>query len=196
MLVEPPHRISLAETPLRGSPALFLDRDGTVMEDPGYVDDPEAVVLIPGATAALGRFRAAGFALVVVTNQSGIGRGLYTWKDYHAVAARLETLVAVDGIVFDAVLACAHPPHTAPPCSWRKPAPGMILEAATLLDLDLSRSLMVGDKLSDLQAAAAADLPRAIHVATGEGAAAREAVGRWRTDMAVDLVNDLSALSL
>lgn len=174
---------------------MFLDRDGTVMEDPGYVDDPDAVVPIPGATAALGRFRAAGFALVVVTNQSGIGRGLYTWRDYHAVADRLESLVAADGIVFDAVLACGHPPQIDPPCGWRKPAPGMILEAATLLSLDLSRSLMVGDKLSDLQAAEAAGLPRAIHVATGQGAAAREAVNRWSTDMAVELMDDLSALS-
>jgi histidinol-phosphate phosphatase family protein len=194
-LVEAPHRIYLAERPVRGCRALFLDRDGTLIEDPGYIADPDEVRLIPGVTAALGRFRAAGYALVVVTNQSGIGRGLYSWAEFDAVAARIEALFAADGVVFDAVLACGHSPETDPPCDWRKPAPGMIREAATLLSLDLSRSLLAGDKLSDLEAAAAAGLPRAVHVASGQGAAARTGLASWRAAIPVDLVDDLSMLS-
>jgi D-glycero-D-manno-heptose 1,7-bisphosphate phosphatase len=194
-LVEAPHRIYLAENPMRGCPGLFLDRDGTLIEDPGYIADPDEVRIIPGVTAALSRFRAAGFALVVVTNQSGIGRGLYGWRDYEAVAARVEALFGAEGVIFDAVLACSHPPETDPPCGWRKPAPGMIGEAAALLALDLSRSLLVGDKLSDLEAAAAAGLPRAVHVASGQGAAARSDVARWRAAIPVELIDDLSTLA-
>jgi D-glycero-D-manno-heptose 1,7-bisphosphate phosphatase len=194
-LVETPHRIYLAESPVRGCPALFLDRDGTLIEDPGYISDPDEVRPIPGVAAALGRFRAAGYALVVVTNQSGIGRGLYSWANYDAVAARIEALFATDGVVFDAVLACGHSPETNPPCGWRKPAPGMIREAAGLLSLDLSRSLLVGDKLSDLEAAVAAGLPRAVHVASGQGTAARAGLAGWQTAIPLDLVDDLSTLS-
>jgi D-glycero-D-manno-heptose 1,7-bisphosphate phosphatase len=194
-LAEAPHRIYLAEKPLRRCPALFLDRDGTLIEDAGYIADPERVRLIPGVAGALRRFRAAGYALVVVTNQSGIGRGLYRWRDYEAVAARVEALFAAEGVAFDAVLACGHPPETDPPCDWRKPAPGMIREAATLLALDLPRSLLAGDKLSDLEAAEAAGLPRAVHVASGQGAAGRDAVSAWQAEIAIDLLDDLSELS-
>jgi D-glycero-D-manno-heptose 1,7-bisphosphate phosphatase len=194
-LVEAPHRIYLAESPVRGCPGLFLDRDGTLIEDSGYIADPDEVRPLPGVGAVLGRFRAAGYALVVVTNQSGIGRGLYSWTDYDAVAARIEVLFGAQGVVFDAVLACGHSPETDPPCEWRKPAPGMIREAAKLLSLDLSRSLLVGDKLADLEAAAAAGLSRAVHVASGHGAAARADVVGWRCAITVDLVDDLSTLS-
>jgi D-glycero-D-manno-heptose 1,7-bisphosphate phosphatase len=188
-----PHRIALAEKPLRNCPGLFLDRDGTLMEDPGYVSHPDQVRLIPGIAATLKRFRAAGYALVVVTNQSGIGRGLYSWDDYDAVAARLAELLAAEGVAFDAVLACGHAPDEG--CGWRKPAPGMIREAATMLALDLRRSLLVGDKLSDLEAAAAAGLPRAVHVASGQGARERTKVSAGKPAVAIDLVDSLAALA-
>jgi D-glycero-D-manno-heptose 1,7-bisphosphate phosphatase len=188
-----PHRITIAEKPLRNCPGLFLDRDGTLMEDPGYVSRPDQVRLIPGITGALKRFRDAGYALVVVTNQSGIGRGLYTWDDYDAVAARLEKLLAAEGISFDAVLACSHAPDEG--CDWRKPAPGMIREAATLLSLDLGRSLLAGDKLSDLEAAAAVGLPRAVHVASGQGARERTKVCAGKPAIAIDLVDSLATLA-
>lgn len=174
---------------------MFLDRDGTLIEDPGYVSDPGDVRMIPGVASTLAKYREAGFALVVVTNQSGIGRGLYEWRDYDAVAKRVSMLFAGEGIDFDAVLACGHSPEITPACGWRKPAPGMIEEAAGLLDIDLSQSFLVGDKMSDLQAAVAAGLPRAVHVASGQGAAARLDVVRWRSPIAVDLVDDLSMLS-
>jgi D-glycero-D-manno-heptose 1,7-bisphosphate phosphatase len=188
-----PHRIALAEKPLRNCPGLFLDRDGTLMDDPGYVSHPDQVRLIPGIAATLKRFREAGYALVIVTNQSGIGRGLYTWDDYDAVAACLVELLAAEGVSFDAVLACGHAPDEG--CDWRKPAPGMIREAATLLALDLGRSLLVGDKLSDMEAAAAAGLPRAVHVASGQGARERTRVSAGRPAIELDHNDSLATLA-
>jgi len=187
------HRIRLAAHPRRAAPALFVDRDGTVIEDPGYIADPDKVRLIAGAAAALGRFRDAGYALILVTNQSGIGRGLYSWADYEAVAARFRDLLAAEGVGFDAELACAHSPEAA--CAWRKPAPGMIREAADRLDLDLARSVLAGDKLSDLAAGAAAGVSRLVHVATGHGTEERGRVGAWRGPVAVTMLADLSQLS-
>jgi D-glycero-D-manno-heptose 1,7-bisphosphate phosphatase len=178
---------------MRNCPGLFLDRDGTLIEDPGYVSDPAEVRLIPGVPAALKRFREAGYALVVVTNQSGIGRGYYTWDDYESVAARLDELLAAEGVAFDAVLACGHAPDEG--CGWRKPAPGMIREAAALLALDLGRSFLVGDKLSDLQAAAAGGLPRAVHVASGQGAGERSRVCTGDTAIATDLIDSFATLA-
>lgn len=194
MLAEP-HRISLAEKPMRDCPALFLDRDGTLIEDPGYNADPDRVRLFPGIAGSLRAFHEAGYALVVVTNQSGIGRGLYDWQDYDAVASRLDALLAAEGVAFDAVLACSHAPDGETPCAWRKPAPDMIREAASLLSLDLARSLLVGDKLTDLKAAEAAGLPRAIHVASGQGASERAGVAAWKPGITLGLLDDLSKLA-
>ena len=190
-----PHRVYLAEKPMRNCPAFFLDRDGTLIEDPGYNADPDQVRLFPGVAGTLRAFRTAGYALVVVTNQSGIGRGLYTWRDYDAVAERLERLLAAEGVAFDAVLACSHAPDGNAPCAWRKPAPGMIAEALSLLALDVSRSLLAGDKLTDLKAAEAAGLLRAVHVASGQGASERAGVNAWKPTIALDCLDDLSMLS-
>lgn len=193
-MADEPHRVALAEKPMRDCPCLFLDRDGTIIEDPGYIADPEKVRLIPGVADTLRLFHAAGLALVIVTNQSGIGRGLYSWQDYDAVAARLDRVLAAEGVAFDAVLACSHAPDNGAPCDWRKPAPGMIQFASSTLGLDLSRSLLVGDKLSDLLAAEAAGLPRAVHVATGQGASARDEIGARHFSITIDLLDDLSSL--
>jgi D-glycero-D-manno-heptose 1,7-bisphosphate phosphatase len=187
------HRIRFAAKPRNAVAALFVDRDGTVIEDPGYIDDPAKVRLIPGVARTLRRFRQAGFALVLVTNQSGIGRGLYSWADYEAVAARLRELLAAEGICFDAELACAHSPEAG--CDWRKPAPGMIHEAAARLALDLGRSVLAGDKLTDLEAGAAAGIPHLVHVATGHGAAERDRVQAWQGRVAVTALADLSLLA-
>ena len=194
-MADEPHRVSLAEKPMRDCPCLFLDRDGTIIEDPGYISDPEKVYLIPGVADTLRQFHAAGIALVIVTNQSGIGRRLYGWQDYDAVAARLDCVLAAEGVVFDAVLACSHAPDNGAPCDWRKPAPGMIKVASSTLGIDLSGSLLVGDKLSDLLAAEAAGLPRAVHVATGQGASARKAIAARQFSIAIDLVDSLSSLA-
>lgn len=149
-------------------PALFLDRDGTVIEDADYLADPGGVSLLPGAVETLRRFRDAGWAAVIVTNQSGIARGLYTEADYRAVAGRLEALLGAAGTPVDATLHCPHHPEFSGPCGCRKPAPGLLTAAARALDLDLRRSVVVGDKLSDLRAAAAVGA-RPVLVRTGYG---------------------------
>jgi D-glycero-D-manno-heptose 1,7-bisphosphate phosphatase len=194
MTGDPEHRLKLAAKAKRHVPAFFLDRDGTLIDDPGYIADPDKVRLIPEAVAALHRFRDAGYALVLVTNQSGIGRGLYRWADYDAVAARLTALLACDGLVVDAEVACGHSPEEGAVCGWRKPAPGMIRAAARALDLDLGGSVLAGDKLSDIEAAAAAGIPRAVHVLTGHGAAERAAVVAARPKLDLVLAGDLSGL--
>jgi len=186
------HRFRVADLPRRNGPALFLDRDGTLIEDPGYLSDPCDVRVLDGVPEALRRFAEAGHALVVVTNQSGIGRGLYGWGDYEAVAARLRDLLGGEGISLDAEYACGHAPDAR--CDWRKPAPGMILAAAERLALDLGRSLLAGDKRLDIEAAAAAGLPRAAHVATGQGRREREKLIGARFPLDLDLIDDLSGL--
>ena len=192
---DPDHRYRSAPAPRRGVPALFLDRDGTLIEDPGYLSDPAAVRVLPGVPEALRRFRDAGHALVVVTNQSGIGRSLYGWDDYEAVSARLRDLLAAEGITLDAELACGHAPEAGAACGWRKPGAGMILSAAQRLDLDLSHSLLAGDKRIDIEAAVAAGLPRAAHVATGQGASERGKLVGARFPLDLEYLEDLSGLA-
>jgi len=130
--------------------AVFLDRDGTLIREREYLADPEGVVLLPGVAEALRLFRKADLALVVVTNQSGIARGLYTLEDYEAVARRLEEKLLGEGLTLDATYFCPHHPDFTGPCDCRKPALGMYLRAAAELDLDLSRSFFVGDRQKDL----------------------------------------------
>lgn len=187
------HRFRVADSPRRNGPALFLDRDGTLIEDPGYLSRADDVRILAAVPGALHRFREAGYALVIVTNQSGVGRGLYGWDDYEAVAARLRDLLAAQGLVLDAEYACGHAPDAS--CDWRKPAPGMILAAAEALGLDLGRSLLAGDKRLDIAAAAAAGLPRAAHVATGQGRKEREKLVGARFPLDLDFIDDLGGLA-
>ena len=133
--------------------AVFLDRDGTLIEEGLYLSDPEQVVLLPGAATALSDFRKAGFLLVVVTNQSGIARGLYSEDEYHTVAKRLDDLLAEAGSPLDATMYCPHHPDFGPACQCRKPATGMYRRAADELRLDLTDSYYVGDKVADVMAA-------------------------------------------
>jgi D-glycero-D-manno-heptose 1,7-bisphosphate phosphatase len=130
--------------------AVFLDRDGTVIHDVGYPRDPALVRLMPGAAAALVELQRRGFALVVVSNQSGIGRGLITEEEARQVHERFVALLAEHGIRLDAVCYCPHTPEAG--CACRKPAPGMLVHAADTLGIDLVRSFLVGDKASDIEA--------------------------------------------
>jgi D-glycero-D-manno-heptose 1,7-bisphosphate phosphatase len=132
------------------SRGLFLDRDGTLIRDTGYPSDPAAVELLPGVVRALSSARARGYALVVVSNQSGVGRGIIAPDAAAAVQARVEELFAREGVIFDAVRFCFHHPDEG--CACRKPEPGMLIDAAAALGLDLAMSVMVGDKPSDVQA--------------------------------------------
>lgn len=131
-------------------PAVFLDRDGTVMEDRDYLADPAGVRLIPGADEAIRALAGAGYAVVVVTNQSGIARGLYDEDDYRAVAARLDSILEVRGAVPDGTYYCPHHPDHTGPCDCRKPETGMYRRAARELRLDLASSWYVGDKVTDV----------------------------------------------
>lgn len=131
-------------------PAVFLDRDGTLIEEKDYLADPDGVEVIPGTYEALAELRAAGFHLVTVTNQAGIARGYYTDDDYRAVAARLDEMLAEAGTPVDDTRYCPHHPDVTGPCACRKPATGMYLAAAADLGIDLRASYYVGDKVSDV----------------------------------------------
>ena len=133
-----------------GAPAVFLDRDGTLMEDVGYPRDPADVRLLDGAAEALVSLREAGFRLVVVSNQAGIGRGLITPEEARRVHERLVAELERRGARLDDARYCPHAPDAG--CDCRKPAPGMLLAAAEDLGLDLGASFMVGDKAIDVEA--------------------------------------------
>lgn len=140
----------------RFRPAIFLDRDGTVIENAHYLGDPDLVRPFPESVPALRRFREAGYALVIVTNQSGIGRGLITHDQYLAVTAEMDRQFAREGVAFDGTYHCPEAPsvadRTAVEHEDRKPGPGMLLRAARELGLDLGSSWMIGDMISDVLA--------------------------------------------
>lgn len=130
--------------------AAFLDRDGTLIRDAEYLADPDGVVFLPGVFEALELLRNAGFLLVVVTNQSGIGRGLYSVAQYDAVAARIQQGLAEHGITLDAVYYCPHHPDFTGACDCRKPLAGMYRQAARNLGINFAHSVYVGDRLRDV----------------------------------------------
>jgi histidinol-phosphate phosphatase family protein len=132
-------------------PAVFFDRDGTLIQERHYLGDPRGVELLPGAIEAIKRLNGAGVPVVIVTNQSGIGRGYFSEANYHAVQRRLVQLLAAGGAWVDAVYHCPHAPDHTPPCTCRKPRPGLFERAAEDLVLDLSRSVYVGDRLRDVE---------------------------------------------
>jgi D-glycero-D-manno-heptose 1,7-bisphosphate phosphatase len=130
--------------------ALFVDRDGTLIQERDYLADPDRVELVPGAADALRAFARAGYALVIVTNQSGIARGLYTEDQFRAVQQRVELELERAGVRIDAVFYCPHHPDFTGPCSCRKPDVGMYRAAADELGVDLTASLYVGDRVKDV----------------------------------------------
>lgn len=177
-------------------PAVFLDRDGTINEEVDYLTDPDQLRLYPGSGAAIGRLNAAGYVVVVATNQSGIARGFLNESRLAKIHASLQQMVAAEGGRLDLILFCPHHPEEGRPpyrqaCRCRKPLAGMFEEAALLLGLDLSRSWTVGDSLRDLVAGHTAGT-RTVLVQTGKGASE---LGRLRHEGGADpeLVPDLPA---
>ncbi len=154
-------------------PAVFLDRDGTVIEHVHYLSDPAAVRPIPGAAEALRGLQGEGYALVVVTNQSAIGRGLLSVEQLERVNAEMDRRFALEGVAFDGLYYCPEVPTGDDPTAIthpdRKPAPGMLLRAAADLEVDLAASWMVGDMISDVLAGINAGCRRSIMVRTGKG---------------------------
>jgi D-glycero-D-manno-heptose 1,7-bisphosphate phosphatase len=144
------------------SPAVFIDRDGTLMHDADYCSRPDQVKIFDGVTDALRRLKDAGYRVIVITNQSGIGRGFFTENDYQAVEAEVSRQLG-DGLI-DATYFCPDAPGK--PSKCRKPAPGMVLQAAREHDIDLPRSFLIGDKEIDAECAHNAGV-RAIRVRTG-----------------------------
>ena len=151
-----------------GNRAVFLDRDGTIIEDAGYLHDPDQVRLLPGAVDGIKRLNDAGFLVVTTSNQSGIARGLYTLVDYEAVQKRLGALLTAQGAHLDGGYFCPHHPRFTGPCECRKPGLKQFRDAAAALDIDFTKSWWVGDRLTDVQPAAELG-GNAILVATGEG---------------------------
>jgi D-glycero-D-manno-heptose 1,7-bisphosphate phosphatase len=147
------------------TPAVFFDRDGTLMEEVCYCSDPAQVCVYPGVPEALENLRAAGFRAFVITNQSGLGRGYFTEAQYRAVEA--EFLRQAGPGAFDATYVCPDVPGT--PSTRRKPEPGMVFEAAADFAIDLARSFFIGDKSADIECGRRAGT-RTILVLTGYGA--------------------------
>ena len=146
--------------------AAFLDRDGVINKDKGYVHHWDDFEFVPGAIEGMRRLQQAGYALVIVTNQSGVARGYYSEDQYHVLTRNLLSELTGKGVHVDGVYHCPHHPngivpHLAIDCECRKPAPGMLLQAARELNLSLHDSLLIGDKPSDIEAASAAGLGRA-----------------------------------
>src|ERR1043166_2170108 len=155
-------------------PAVFLDRDGTIMRDADYCSDPKQVEIYPGVPEALRRLKAAGYKLIVITNQSGIGRGFFTLEQYRVVEAEVIRQLG-EGLI-DATYFCPDVPGQRSAC--RKPAPGMVLQAAHEHNIDLKRSFFVGDKESDVECGQNAGL-RTIRLRTGFDQATTTSCADW-----------------
>jgi D-glycero-D-manno-heptose 1,7-bisphosphate phosphatase len=148
-------------------PILFIDRDGVLIEDLGYVRSASQTRLYPGGAEAIATARTLGYRMAIITNQSGIGRGYYDWTDFAAVQDAIDAALARTGTAVDAVFACAYHAEAKGPYAiadhhWRKPRPGMILEGLRRLNGIAAASAMIGDQGSDIAAARAAGLRTAI----------------------------------
>ena len=165
------------------APTAFLDRDGTITRDKAgvYVTKPAQLKVYAAAPAALREIAAKGYRLVVVTNQSGVARGYMTLRDAKAINLKLVRELRRAGVKLAAVYMCPHGPHDG--CACRKPAPGLLLEAAADLPWDLSRSFVAGDKRSDLELARRAGLKGRL-VLTGQGKEARPEARKGYRDLA------------
>ena len=175
-------------------PAVFLDRDGTLIEERGYLSKLEDIALFADTPAALRRLREAGFALVVVTNQAGIARGYFDEAFVQKAHRCLAEMLAAEGIVIDGYYYCPHHPDGVVPeysraCRCRKPAPGMVEQAARDLGLDIDRSFVIGDKWLDVELATNAGA-RGILVRTGYGAGDEQRPEQSTASAIVDTILD------
>tara|TARA_Y100001968_G_C19429110_1_gene756016 strand:+ start:1933 stop:2556 length:624 start_codon:yes stop_codon:yes gene_type:complete len=148
-------------------PAIFLDRDGVIIKDKHYLKDPNQTELHEGAKRILGLASKKRWHVVIITNQSGISRGLMTWDDYEKVTDRMIELLDTKNIISGIYSNSLGP--NAPRDSWRKPSPKMILEASIDLNINLKESILIGDRLTDLEAGINANLFKVIHILTGHG---------------------------
>lgn len=157
-----------------GRPALFLDRDGVINADCGYPSKPSEIVILESIVPTIKLANDAGWAVVVVTNQSGIARGYFTWWDFAIVTAHIDSELGRRGARLDAVIACGYHESGSSPLDvanhpMRKPQPGMFIEAQRLLNIILQRSIMIGDKVTDFEAANAAGVATVYEPAVSAG---------------------------
>jgi D-glycero-D-manno-heptose 1,7-bisphosphate phosphatase len=159
--------------------AVFLDRDDTIIKDPGYLSDPDGIEILPGAVDAIRRLNEAGVLVIIITNQSGIARGFFDEGTLQAIHLRLTALLSTQGARIDAIYYCPHHPQgvreeyrTA--CTCRKPAPGLLLQAAEDFGLDPQHCYLIGDKPIDIET---------IHKVDGKGILINPGKGMNLTDM-------------
>jgi D-glycero-D-manno-heptose 1,7-bisphosphate phosphatase len=157
-----------------GRPALFIDRDGVIVEEVNYLHRPEDVSLIPGAIEVIRRANTLNIPIIIVTNQAGIGRRYYDWKHFVAVQEKILELLNKAEANIDAVFACPHHPDARGPYfhknhPWRKPNSGMLVVAELLMKITLQESWIIGDRSSDIRAGFNAGCAGGIHLRTGHG---------------------------
>ncbi|QHA88320.1 D-glycero-beta-D-manno-heptose 1,7-bisphosphate 7-phosphatase [Serratia rhizosphaerae] len=174
-------------------PAIFLDRDGTINVDHGYVHEIDDFQFIDGVIDACRELKNMGFALVLVTNQSGIARGMFSEEQFMYLTEWMDWSLADRGVDFDGIYFCPHHPEAAveelrQACDCRKPQPGMLLQAQQELNIDMAASYMVGDKLEDMQAAAAAGVGTKVLVRTGKAVTAE---GEQQADWVLNSLAEL-----
>ncbi|BBD08375.1 D-glycero-alpha-D-manno-heptose-1,7-bisphosphate 7-phosphatase [Desulfovibrio ferrophilus] len=154
---------------------IILDRDGTVIHDKHYLHDPDGVELLPGAARALASLTQAGMSLYIATNQSGIGRGYFNEKDYHAVEQRLDHILKINGVHIGGSAFCPHAPEEC--CNCRKPATGLWETLVQNHGLSPETTVMIGDKTADVSLGLNAKLAASVLVLTGKGQASAQKLG-------------------
>ena len=174
-------------------PAIFLDRDGTVNVDHGYVHEIDDFQFIDGVIEAMQELKAMGYALVLVTNQSGIARGMFSEDRFMQLTEWMDWSLADRGVDLDGIYYCPHHPEAAvegyrQQCDCRKPQPGMLLSAMKELNINMAASYMVGDKTDDIQAGKAAGVGTTVLVRSGKSVTAE---GEMQADWIIDSLADL-----
>jgi len=168
----------------RFQPAVFLDRDGTINQDIGYIDSPERLFIIDGAASAIKRLNSKGFRVVVITNQSGVGRGYFTKEAADSVNKKLEEILKREGAHLDGIYYCPH--HPDDNCECRKPRIGLLEKAKNDLAIDFKKSYVIGDKGSDIEIAQSIG-GKGILVLTGSGKDEKQKLDHEPSYIATDL---------
>ena len=166
-------RILLRENKKTNSQGLYLDRDGVMIEDVNYISDPKEVTICPGLNETLRMAKSLDIPVLIVTNQSGISREKLTWENYYAVTQRMIEMLDVPEVVYG-IFANSTMAFNGNIKEWRKPGAGMILESSEALNIDIKKSILIGDRITDLQAGVNAGMRRVTHVLTGHGKKERE----------------------
>ena len=179
--------------------AIFFDRDGVLIKDMHYIKDSKNVSLMKGVKEILNYTNNLGYLNIVITNQSGISRNFFTWEDYESVTNRMLAVINIPEII-SAIYANGEGPNDLKSDkSWRKPNPNMIIKASQDFNIDLSKSFLIGDRLSDIQAGYKAGLRNLVHVLTGHGQDERKKVienyFKPNNNFNLRLINDLSYLN-